>query len=115
MRPISVLNVEGRIFFSVVHKRLANFLIGNSYIDTKNQKGFIQDMAGCIEQGALVEAALRYTKRHKRPICIPWLDLANAFGSVSHTLVKFPLDWFHVPASICTLIFNYYESIFSYV
>ena len=33
MRPISILNVEGRIFFTIVNKRLANFLLSNSYID----------------------------------------------------------------------------------
>ena len=46
MRPISILNVEGRIFFTVVNKRLAGFLLANGYIDTRIQKGFIENFPG---------------------------------------------------------------------
>ena len=53
MRPISILNVEGRIFFTIVNKRLAGFLLANNYLETWIQKGFIQDIPGCIEFGAL--------------------------------------------------------------
>ena len=38
-RTISLLNVEGKIFFAILAKRLTSFLIGNLYIDTSVQKG----------------------------------------------------------------------------
>ena len=37
-RIISLLNTEGKIFFSVLSKRLSKFLIMNEYIDTSVQK-----------------------------------------------------------------------------
>ena len=40
-RTISLLNVEGKIFFSVLSKRLTNFLLKNNYVDTSVQKGGI--------------------------------------------------------------------------
>ena len=43
------------------------------------------------------------------------MDLANAFGSVSHALVQFALSWFHVPYSLRKLLHSYYESVFSFV
>ena len=115
MRPISVLNVEGRIFFSAVHKRVANFLIKNGYISTKMQKAFIEGIAGCIEHGILIQEAIRYAREHRKSICITWLDLANAFGCVPHMLVQFCLRWYNLPAFISRLFFNYYEGVFSYI
>jgi len=38
---ISLLSVESKIFFSIVTKRLSNFLLINKYIDTSVQKGGI--------------------------------------------------------------------------
>ena len=38
-RIISLLNTEGKIFFSILSRRLSKFLIMNEYIDTSVQKG----------------------------------------------------------------------------
>lgn len=40
-RSIALLNVEGKIFFSVLAKRLTNFLMENEYMDTSCQKAGI--------------------------------------------------------------------------
>ena len=115
MRPISILNVEGRIFFSVLQKRLSRYLLQNNYVSRSVQKGFIEQTAGCIEHGIMVQSAIKYARDHKKPLCISWLDLANAFGSVSHNLVQFCFQWFHVPHSIAKLVFRYYDSVFAFV
>lgn len=49
-RHISLLNVEGKIFFSVVAHRLTSFLERNHYIDTTVQKAGIPGFSGCLEQ-----------------------------------------------------------------
>ena len=47
---------------------------------------------------------------HKRAICVSWVDLNNnAYGSVSHMQLQFALNHYHVPPSICELMFKYYE------
>ena len=38
-RTISLLNVEGKIFFSILAKRLTSYLLKNNYVDTSVQKG----------------------------------------------------------------------------
>ena len=45
----------------------------------------------------------------------PWLDLANAYGSVSHNLIQFALNWLHIPKLIQNIIFDYYEKICAFV
>ena len=109
MRPISVLNVEGRIFFSIVQAHLSKFLTQNDYIKISIQKAFIRGIAGCIEHGAMVWEALRYAFEHQLQICISWLDLKNAYGSVRHSLVQFALDWYHVPKFIKEIFLRYYD------
>ncbi|KAK3798623.1 hypothetical protein RRG08_005034 [Elysia crispata] len=45
-RPISLLNVEGKIFFSVMASRLTKYLTENGYINTSVQKGGIPGVSG---------------------------------------------------------------------
>ena len=38
-----------------------------------------------------------------------WIDPKNAFGSVSHNLIQFALEWYHVPTHLADIISTYYE------
>lgn len=49
-RAISLLSVESKIFYSIVAKRLSNFLLSSMYIDTSVQKWGIPGVPGCLEQ-----------------------------------------------------------------
>ena len=44
-----------------------------------------------------------------------WIDLANAYGSVKHSLIHFSLEWYHVPEDFCELMWNYYEGLIATV
>ena len=41
-RTISLLNVEGKLFFALKAKRLLTFALANKYIDTQYKKGEYQ-------------------------------------------------------------------------
>jgi len=115
MRPITVLNVEGRIFFSVFQSRLSSFMLKNKYLVLRVQKAFLAGVSGCIEHATTLSAILDDAKDRLKSICISWLDLANAYGSVRHNMIQFALKWYHVPKSMCELIYNYYDKIFAQV
>lgn len=53
-RQISLLNVEGKIFFSVVAHRLASYLQRNNLIDTSIQKAGISGFIGCVEHASVI-------------------------------------------------------------
>ena len=112
MRPISVLNAEGRLFWTVFQKRLSRFMLTNGYIDSRVQKGFMEGVAGCVEHTSMLWEVLTHAKRHQRTIAMSWLDLENAYGSVRHMLVQFALKWYHVPQKMSELLFRYYDGIF---
>ena len=58
-RPISLLNVEGKIFFSVMAYRLTKYLSENGYINTLVQKEGIPGVSGCLEHTTMIWEAQR--------------------------------------------------------
>ncbi|KAG7511490.1 hypothetical protein JOB18_001337 [Solea senegalensis] len=46
---ISLLSVKGKVFYSIVSRRLTDFLLRNSYIDPSVQKGGIPGAPSCLE------------------------------------------------------------------
>ena len=60
MRPISVLNAEGRLFWTVFQKKLSKFMLSNSYIDSRVQKGFLEGVPGCVEHTSMQWEMLKH-------------------------------------------------------
>jgi hypothetical protein len=115
VRPISVSNSEGRLFWTMYQERMSDFFLENKYIDIRIQKGFLKGVAGCVEHATLLWEALRKARKSKHQICGIFLDLANAYGSVMHNMIQFALWWYHVPKEIAELLYNYYEGVCSQV
>lgn len=98
-RQISLLNVEGKIFVTVVAQRLSVFLRKNNSVDTSVQKAGISGFSGCLEHthaiGHLVKTALKEKK--DLHVVFFFLDLANAFGSVPDDILWTAFSFFQVP------------------
>ena len=109
-RIVSLLNTEGKIFFSILSRRLSKFLIMNEYIDTSVQKGGVAGMPGCIEHTGVVSQLIREARENNGNLAVLWLDLANAYGSIQHKVVEETLRRYHVPSSLGKLILDYYNN-----
>ena len=107
-RPISLLNVEGKIFFSVLAARITSYLMVNGYIGTSVQKGGVPGIAGCLEHASMIWEAIQTAKSGKRNLDVIWLDLANAYGSVPHSMIQLALDMYHVPNEIKDMLKAYF-------
>nr|BAC82600.1 reverse transcriptase [Danio rerio] len=108
-RVISLLCVESKIFFSIVAKRLSNFLLSNKYIDTSMQKGGIPGVPGCLEHTGVVTQLIREAREGRGDLAVLWLDLTNAYGSIPHKLVEVALEKHHVPQKVKDIIIDYYS------
>ena len=88
-RTISLMNVESKLFWSLVSNRLYNHLVtSNNIIDTSIQKGSIRKMAGCWEHTSMVWSGIKDARKRKKSMVVLWLDLANAYGSVPHAFLQ---------------------------
>ena len=64
-RPISLLNVEGKIFFSVMASRLTKCLTENGCINTSAQKGGMPGVSGCLEHATMIWKTIQRAKSEK--------------------------------------------------
>ncbi|GFO39304.1 reverse transcriptase [Plakobranchus ocellatus] len=108
-RPISLLNVEGKIFFSVMASRLTKYLTENGYINTSVQKGGIPGVSGCLEHATMIWEAIQRTKSEKLNLDVVWLDLKNAYGSVPREMIQLALRMYHVPEVIQVMLDDYFN------
>ena len=52
---------------------------------------------------------LQFAKQDKSNIEVVWLDLANAYGSVPHTIIDYALEHYWVPEKLRSIIELYYK------
>ena len=112
-RPISLLNVEGKLFFSILSKRLEKHIYNNKLINSSIQKGCMEKIPGCWEHMSVVWDELKSRKSERSNIAAIWLDIANAYGSVPHQLLFFALRQYAIPEHWASLFIKYYEGLWS--
>ena len=110
-RNIALLNVEGKIFFSVLARRMSTYLLENNYIDTSCQKAGVPGFPGCVEHSMMIWDQIQKAKQEKTDLHVIWLDLANAYGSVPHQLINYALEFFHMPPCIKNLVALYFSDL----
>ncbi|KAL2104213.1 hypothetical protein ACEWY4_001081 [Coilia grayii] len=110
-RSIALLNVEGKIFFSILAKRVTSYLVSNGYIDTSCQKAGVPGFPGCVEHSAVIWEQIQRAKRERSDLHVVWLDLANAYGSVPHSLIDYALEFFYIPVCIRAMVSRYFADL----
>ena len=109
-RPISLLNVDGKVFFGVIAKRTMHFLLANGFVDKSVQKAGIPGVPGCVEHASMIWDQIQFAKSNKTDLSVVWLDLANAFGSVPLKFLRFAMETFWIPQEVIDLMMEYYDS-----
>ena len=113
-RPIALLNVEGKIFFSLLSKRLEQHIItNNNFINTSVQKGCMEKVPGCWEHISMVWSSLKEARQNKSTVANIWLDIANAYGSIPHRLIFFALERYGIDPKWIQIIKNYYSGLYT--
>ena len=111
-RPISLGNIQGKIYLAVLANRLTNFVVSNGFVDLSVQKGGVPGVHGCTEHFGAMWEVLKDAKMKKRDLSVVWLDLANAYGAVPHLLIVKALRFYHVPEKIINIILKYFSEVY---
>lgn len=83
LRPISLLNAEGKIFFSIVGQWVTSYLEKNRLVDTTVQKAGLPGSSGCLKHTSMIWHQIQQAKSEKNNLNVVFLE--NAFGSVPHS------------------------------
>jgi len=110
-RTISLLSVEGKIFFSILARRISTYMPANGYIDTSVQKGGVPGFSGCLEHTSAISQLIRESRIKQSNLTIVWLDLANAYGTIPHKVIEYALDHYHLPGKVKSIIKTYYRGL----
>ena len=78
---IKLLNVEGKLFFSLKSERSTNFLLENKLINTYFQKEEVPEVSGYLENSAILSQLIREAKHEKKSLVVTWIYISNAYGS----------------------------------
>ena len=108
-RPISLLNIDGKIMMGILAGRLSKYLLVNGFIDTAVQKAGVPGFSGCVEHSAMIWHTIQEAKRRKMDLSVLWLDLANAYGSLPHSMIWFTLDFFYIPDKLSEFLKCYFQ------
>ena len=83
----------------------------NNYLDSHTQKAFLPTVPGVTEHQAKLASIIKAAKRCKRSLAVAWLDIANAYGSVHHSLIQFAMARYHAPPEFCGLLQSWYSGL----
>jgi hypothetical protein len=76
---------------------LAEVHVSNKYLHPSLQKAFMPIVPGCTEHHLKLSSILSEAHSNHKSLAVCWLDLANAYGSVHHSLISFSLHHYHAP------------------
>ena len=114
-QPIALTSTIGKLFNRILASRLERFIRGNAIVDPHIQKGFLSGIPGTLEHMFTISAILNNSKSHCLPLYMSFLDISNAFGSISHKLICDILNHIKVLIQITTYINHAYSQLRGFV
>ena len=86
-------------------------MLANKYLDKSIQKAFMPSTPGYSEHHMKLTTILNDAKRKHRSLAVCWVDLANAYGSVHHSLIQFSLRHYYAPPKLTNLVNSFYADL----
>ena len=77
--------------------RLEDYLVHHSMVDKSLQKGFIRGVNGYMEYVFAVQSIISNAQEHSLPFVMSFVDLWNAFGSISHSYINDIIHFVELP------------------
>ncbi len=103
-RPIALMSCLYKLLMAVLARRMTTFAIDKDLL-SKEQKS-ARASEGCYEHAFILESVLNDARRQLRPLCLAWLDIRNAFGSIPHAALSTTLSHMGFPPQLISMIMN---------
>ena len=105
-RPIALMSCIYKLFTSILSSRISNFAIKKDLISPEQKSA--KPAEGCHEHSFTLQSVIADCKRNQKNCFLAWLDLRNAFGSISHDTIYTTLEHMGFPESLISLIKDIY-------
>ena len=109
--PIALTPCVGKLFTTILRNRWLAYMTSNKYISRDIQKAFMTATPGCTEHHCKLAAVLSEARKNHKSLAVCWLDLANAYGSVHHSLIQFSLQHYHAPPLFQDILGSLYSDL----
>ena len=83
-------------------------------VDKSLQKGFLSVVNGCIEHVFAIQSIIN-AMDHSLPLSLSFIDLKNAFGSISHNYISDIIKLIKLPTQFTRYLTNLYSSISAHI
>ena len=110
-RPIALTPAVSKLFSGILKDRWLRHMTLNRYLDGDVQKAFLPTVPGVSEHHSKLAAIISGTRKNKCSLALAWLDIANAYGSVHHSLIQFVLRRYHAPPDFFNLLQSWYTGL----
>ena len=110
-RPIALTPTVSKLLTGILKDRWLRHMTTNGYLDSDIQKAFLPVTPGVTEHQAKLAAIISAARKSKRSLSVARLDIANAYGSVHHSLIQFVLQHCHAPPEFCHLLQSWYSGL----
>lgn len=108
-RPLSLGNTIGKLYAAILADRILGWAEDGRRISAE-QKGFT-NREGCLEHNFVLQETIEDARRRGEELCIAWLYLANAFGSVHHSHIFGSLRLLGLPELAVEVIQDLYNGV----
>ena len=109
--PIELTTCVGKLLITILKNRWLNYMTRNGSLSSSIQKAFMKATPGCIEHQCKLAAILAEARKNHKSLALCWLDPANAYGSVHHSLIQFSISHYHAPPQFCSIIQSLYSDL----
>lgn len=107
-RPIALMSCIYKLMMAILARRISKWSIDNDLLSPEQKSA--RPSEGCYEHGFLLHSLVGDARRHQKKLFLSWLDLRNAFGSVTHDAVFTTLEHMGFPPAMIQLIQNAYTN-----
>ena len=97
-----------KILMSILANRMVNYAVSNDILSASQKSA--RPSEGCYEHTFILQSLVADAQRLRRNLCLSWLDLRNAFGSVPHDVISTTLSHIGIPDTLTKLITNVYTN-----
>ena len=81
------------------------------YVEVPGRFGVEDKKEGCVEYAFSIWDAIQNAKSAKEDLSVIWLDFTNAYGSVSHAMIKEAMEHFWIRQEVQDMMMMYYNKV----